>query len=380
MKNALVVVNLAGFLCFLWNDLKLLKDSGYKVSVACDGKLGNGSLAREIEILEKEGIDFYQVDFDTKNPFNKKNINAYRQINKILNEKKYDVVHCHTPIAGILTRLASIKHRKKGSTIIYTSHGFAFTDKTSKKSWLIYFNIEKFMSRFTDIIITINNEDYINAKKMNCDQVFYIPGVGVDTRKYRDILVDRDKYRKSIGIDENTIMILSVGELSQRKNHKVVIEAIGMLKDKEKYSYVICGKEVGNSGIRDLLIETAEKHNVKLILLGHRYDIPQITKCADLSIIPSIREGLGLAGIESLSANIPIIGSDVQGIRDYIQDGVNGYLCNPYSAEEFSIAIKKLENSILREKMKNIGFESVQKFDIEESKKEMKKIYSKFIG
>ncbi|MGL6108249.1 glycosyltransferase [Romboutsia sp.] len=379
MKNALVVVNLAGFLCFLWNDLKLLKDMGYEVSVACDGKLSDGNIAREIKILENEGIEFHQVDFDTKNPFNSKNINAYRQINKILDETRYDVIHCHTPIAGILTRLASIKYRKKGSTIMYTSHGFAFTDKTSKKSWFIYFNIEKIMSRFTDAIITINNEDYLNAKKMNCNRVFYIPGVGVETKKYRDIFIDRDEYRKSIGIDKNSIMILSVGELSQRKNHKVVIEAIGMLKNKEKYSYVICGKEVGHSGIKELLIETAKKYNVNLILLGHRSDIPQITKCADISIIPSTREGLGLAGIESLSANIPIIGSDVQGIRDYIQDGINGYLCDPYSAKEFSIAIQKLEDLEFRKKIAKKGFESIQQYDIEESKKSMKEIYMKYI-
>ena len=139
---------------------------GYTVSVAMNARMPDGSDAVEVEKLKKMKIDFFQIDFDTKNPLSRDNVIAYKQLKKVVNEE-YDLIHCHTPIVGILTRMAAKKYRKTGTTVIYTTHGFTFTDKSSKKNWIVYFNAEKLMSRFCDAIITINHEDYNNAKRMH---------------------------------------------------------------------------------------------------------------------------------------------------------------------------------------------------------------------
>ena len=317
-KKALIVVNLAGFLHFLWNDIATLQEMGYEVSVAMNENSAAGPNLIEIPKLEEMGIAHYQVEFDTKSPVSTQNIQAYKQLKLILKTNKYDLIHCHTPIVGILTRMAARKYRKAGTTVIYTTHGFAFTDKSSKKSWIVYFTAEKLMSRFCDAIITINHEDYGNAKKMHCPKVYVIPSVGLDNHRFANLRINRDEYRASFGVNSKDHMVLAVGELSSRKNQKIIIEALGTLDRKEQYIFVICGTAVVNSTIEEELKETASRLGVRIFLAGHRLDIPEINACADVAVIPSVREGFGMTGVEALASGVPVVGSDVNGIREYV--------------------------------------------------------------
>lgn len=165
-----------------------------------NGKLMDGSEAVEISILNDKKIKYFQIDFDTKSPLALENIKAYRQMCDVL-KNNYDLIHCHTPIPGVVTRIAANKYRMKGTKVIYTTHGFTFTDIK-------------------------------NAKKMHCKNVFIIPSVGLDNKRFENLQINRDEYRKSIGVDKDEIMVLTVGELSVRKNQQIIIKAIGKLKDK----------------------------------------------------------------------------------------------------------------------------------------------------
>lgn len=379
--KALIVVNLAGFLTFLWSDIEILKEMGYRVDIAMNSKMADGTDAIEVEMLKDMKINYFHIDFDTKNPINKSNIKAYHQIKKILASEKYDLIHCHTPIAGLLARFAGRKTRKNGTKIIYTTHGFTFTDKSSRKSWLIYYNIEKFASRFCDAIITINHEDFNNAKKMLCSKVFLLPGVGIDVSRFENVKIDRDEYREQFGVTKSDILVLAVGELSERKNQKIIIQAINLLKNKEKYVYLICGRAVVNSSIKEELMKLANELGVRIVLAGHRLDIPAINKCADIAVIPSIREGLGLSGLEALASGIPVIGSDVQGIREYIVNGKTGFLCDPYSPEQFARSIEEIQ-LLMKEKREEIIVncrEMACKFDKSKSIKKMRDIYQEIM-
>ena len=287
-KKALIVVNLAGFLHFLWNDIATLQEMGYEVSVAMNENSAAGPNLIEIPKLEEMGIAHYQVEFDTKSPVSTQNIQAYKQLKLILKTNKYDLIHCHTPIVGILTRMAARKYRKTGTIVIYTTHGFTFTDKSSKKNWIVYFTAEKLMSRFCDAIITINHEDYNNAKKMHCPKTYIIPSVGLDNHRFANLRINRDEYRASFGVNSKDHMILAVGELSSRKNQKIIIEALGTLDRKEQYIFVICGTAVVNSTIEEELKETASKLGVRIFLAGHRLDIPEISLVA---ILDADKEG-----------------------------------------------------------------------------------------
>ena len=331
-KKALIVVNLAGFLHFLWNDIATLQEMGYEVSVAMNENSAAGPNLIEIPKLEEMGIAHYQVEFDTKSPVSTQNIQAYKQLKLILKTNKYDLIHCHTPIVGILTRMAARKYRKTGTIVIYTTHGFTFTDKSSKKNWIVYFTAEKLMSRFCDAIITINHEDYNNAKKMHCPKVYIIPSVGLDSRK-------------------------------------------------EQYVFVICGRAVVNSTVEEELKETASRLGVRIFLAGHRLDIPEINACADVAVIPSVREGFGMTGVEALASGVPVVGSDVQGIREYVIPGKTGYLCDPYDAHQFADAIEKIVNlpSEERAKMVIACKEKAKEFDVSKSIAAMKNIYQEVL-
>lgn len=372
MKKALIIANLGGFVEFLFDDIMLLRNMGYDVEYAANDTVSNWDIYKN-KLIEMK-VPIHHINFSSKNPLSKDNYLAFKQIKELLKNNSYDVVHCHTPIVGILTRIAAKKYRKKGMKVLYTTHGFTFNKNSSKKSWFVYYNLEKFFSRYCDAIITINNEDFINAKKMHCKNVFYIHGVGVDLNKYSKVKVDVDLYKEKLNIPKDKIVILSIGELSDRKNHTIIIDAISKLADKEKYVYVICGKGI-NGGTGNLLEKKSKELSVDLRLLGFRTDIPEIIHCSDFGALPSIREGLGLAGIQSLCCGVPIVASDVQGIKDYIVSGETGYLCNAFDSDAFSSAIKKLSDSDLRKKMSNKCVNMSKKFSLDISSEERKKIY-----
>ena len=236
--------------------------------------------------------------------------------------------------------------------------------------------MEKFGSLFTDVIITINNEDYEIAKSMFCKNVRMINGVGVDTKKYHTVDINIDEYKQKLGIPKDKIIVLSVGELSERKNHQIIVKALAEIKNKSDYCYVICGREVDGTGFAEKLKHLAQANGVNLMLLGHRSDIPEIIHCSDIGAIPSVREGLGLAGIQSLSAGVPLIGTEVQGIKDYIIPGKTGFLCAPYDVEGYKNAIIKLSDKNLRNSMNDDCVEMARHFDVNISHNQMRDIYT----
>ena len=372
-KKVLVITALAGFFrSFLTNDIRILQNMGYEVH--CAANVFHPGSEGMNEYFKQNNIIFHQIDFSSNKPFSKQTFLAYKQLKNLINNDYFDVVHCHTPIVSVLGRWCCRKLRKEGMRVIYTTHGFYFHQGSSRKSWIIFHSIEKFMSRFCDAIITINCEDYENAKKMHCKNVFHINGVGVDINKFANVTIDREEYRKSIGISNNEVVVLSIGELSTRKNQRVVIEAIGNLND-SNIVLVHCGNAMNSKSTTKQLIDLAKEKNVKIILLGLRKDIPQICKCADIGTISSTREGLGLAGIEMLASGLPMVGSRVHGILDYIFNGVNGFLANPYDSNEFTEGIRKLLDKDEREKLSANCYESVLKFDVKNSYAQMEDIY-----
>jgi len=263
--------------------------------------------------------------------------------------------------------------------VIYTSHGFYFHEGSGRKSWVLYYSIEKFMSLFSDAIITINEEDFKNAKKMFCKKVYHINGVGFDASKYRDVIVNKNEYRQVLGVPPDALMILAVGELSDRKNHQVIIKAMAKANIPNSV-FAICGKAIQGEGTYDKLVNLANEHGVNIAFLGHRHDIPQVCHCADIGVLPSTREGLGIASLEMMASGLPLVTSNVHGIKDYMTDGVTGYMVSPYDVDGFAEALKKLSDSEVREKMRPNCIKVVENFDNSVSNKQMSDIYHEVLG
>lgn len=377
-KKILIVTALTGFVrAFLLDDIKILQDMGYQVECAANGLNDSKTLEENYQFFKEINVKFYQIDFSSNQPLSKSTLKASKEFSKIIKSNNYDAVHIHTPIPGVVCRL-KLMFKRKNTKVLYTTHGFYFHKKSSRKNWLVFYNIEKLMSRFSDCIITINNEDYNNAKKMHCKKVYKINGVGVNTEKYINTVVDTKEYRNKLGLKDNQIAIVQVGELSNRKNHQVIIRAMDKLKNKNLV-YVVCGVTNESSTYSELK-ELAKSLNVDVRFLGYRTDIPEILKSCDIGAIPSFREGLGLAGIEMLASGLPIVASNVHGIVDYAIDGETGYTADPYSCDDFANAIEKLLDKEARESMKDNCINKAKQFDMTVSHKQRYDIYKEILG
>lgn len=377
-KKVLIVTALTGFVrAFLVDDIKILQSMGYNVVCAANSAGDDRSLEQNIEYFKQLDVRFVDVPFSSNDPFSWQNLKAYCAVKKLLKKERFCLVHVHTPIPGVFVRWAAKKYRKN-TKIIYTTHGFYFHEKSSKKNWIIFYNVEKFMSRFGDAIITINKEDYNNAKTMYSPEVFRINGVGVDTKKFINTKVDKLEYRKMLGLKEDDKVILSVGELSDRKNHQIIIKALAELND-PSWIYLIVGRIIKGQGTYEALTKLASDLNVRVDFLGYRRDIPELSKCADMGALPSSREGLGLAGIEMLASGNPVVASNIHGIKDYIQNGSTGYLADPYDEKSFADAILQTYDLKRKSKTEIKCIEKASMFDKEVSHKQRLDIYQKFL-
>ena len=215
--------------------LKMFKEMGYETVVAARNDYENPEDCR-IPYCDH----YVDIPFQ-REPLRYENLRCYKKLKSIMDEGDFSIIHCHTPVGGVVGRLAARKARKKGTRVIYTAHGFHFYKGAPIKNWLLFCPIEKLCSRLTDVLITINKEDYLLAqKKMKAKCVKYVPGVGVDLKKFSTSTVNKAAKRRELGIPEDAVVLLSVGELISRKNHETGIRAIA---DLDVY-YLVAGDGV----------------------------------------------------------------------------------------------------------------------------------------
>lgn len=376
-KKVLVVTTVASTIDqFCMSDISILNKS-YSVQVAANFTIGNNTsnerIKEFIKELKEKNIAINEINFN-RNPFSKDNFFAYKEIKKLINQNSFKLIHCHTPVAAMLVRLAAKKARKHGTKVIYTAHGFHFFKGAPIKNWILFYPIERWLARYTDVLITINKEDYNRAKKsFKAGSVEYIPGVGIDTKKFSEVVVDKLSKRKELSIPDTAFLVLSVGELNKNKNHETVIKAIAKLNNPNIY-YAICGQGVLESYLKNLIKQLALEKQVKL--LGYRRDTAEISKVTDVFAFPSFREGLSVALMEAMALGLPVVCSKIRGNVDLIEDGKGGYLVQPSDDEEFINALDKLvQDNALRENMLDYNKKIIMNFDIDNVNVCMKKIY-----
>ena len=374
-KKVLFVANTAKkHIChFQLPYMKWFQEHGYAVHV-CAGD--------DFEEMDDHTIPycdrFFPVAFQ-RSPFHPVNLLAFFQLKKVLRENDYALVHCHTPVAAALTRVAARRiRRQKKSVVLYTAHGFHFYQGAPKFNRLYYW-IEKFLIPDTDGLITINGEDYIAAKQM-CKskpcKVWYVPGVGVETGKIARTKIDRAQLREQFGIPKDAFTLLSVSELNKNKNLKTTISAVSKLKDDDIY-YLICG----SGSLMKYYQLLAAKLNIRdhVIFAGYRRDIYKIVHIADAFLFPSIREGLGRAALEAMSAGVPVIASDIRGVREYGINMWNSILLRPNDIDGYASAIRTLQQDTdFRRRLGENALHSVAPFDIEKSRIAMEEVYKAY--
>ena len=350
--------------------LKMFKEMDWETAVAARNDYENPA-----DCVIPYCDTYYNIPF-ARNPLKPGNLKAYTDLKKVIDEGGYDIIHCHTPVGAMLTRLAAKQARKNGTKVFYTAHGFHFYKGAPAINWLLYYPVEKWLSRYTDVLITINKEDYERAKTFKAGRVCYVPGVGIDLKKFNVGYVDKEQKRKEIGVASDDFVLLSVGELIPRKNHEVVIQAMSVLKQNgglEHIEYVICGQGAYEVDLKKLAEELSVADHIHF--LGYRNDISEICNCADLFVFMSHQEGLPVALMEAMACGLPAVCSNIRGNTDLIDDGVTGLISNN-TPEELAGAIDRMRNDTnLCDRLASAALQKIKQFDLSSVEDEMTKIY-----
>lgn len=363
---------------FLIPHIVMLSENGFEVEIACSD-IG-GRLHEIQEKLRGYVKKFYTIRL-VRSPFTIKNIYGYRDLKEIIKKGNYDLIWTNEPVMGVSTRLAAIKARKTGTKVIYMAHGFHFFKGAPLINWLLYYPVEKLCSRWTDVLITINKEDYERAKKkMKARKIEYVPGVGFNLdrfggQKHQAELVKRMELRQSIGVGKNAVLFLSAGELNGNKNHSVMIKALGELqKNNEEMDlqYAIAGKGELEADLKQL----AKKCGVadRVHFLGYRNDVADWYQAADVFVHPSKREGLPVSLMEAMVSGLPCVVSRIRGNVDLVDEGKGGFCFESKKTSDLIFAIDKIM-ACNRKKMADYNVKKVQHYGLQAVSHRMEEIY-----
>lgn len=344
--------------------LKYFHDLGYEVHVATGGD-------HEILYCDKKFI----VPFE-RSPYKLNNIKAISKLKKIIDQEQYDLIHTHTPMGSVITRIAARKARKRGTKVFYTAHGFHFYQGAPMLNWFLFYPIEKILSNITDVLITINQEDYLLAsKKFKKPKVKYVPGVGLNEEKFKTRLKENEKQqlKSSLNLKEDDFVMIYVAELSNRKNQKWLINTLQeTLKKHPDIHLLLPGKDSLNGYLQEQTKQLNLEHQIHF--LGVRSDISNLLDISDLCVSSSKQEGLPVNLMEAMYKQIPIVATDCRGNHDLVVNNENGYLVK--SETEFvEKSLLIYEKKVDLENMKQKSGQLIREYLLTQIMSQMEKIY-----
>lgn len=349
--------------------LKMFKENGYEVHVATNGN-------EEIPYCDVKHV----VSFE-RSPFKINNLKAISQLKRICNKEKFEIIVTNTPMGAVVTRLAAKRTRKYNYTrVLYMAHGFHFYNGAPLKNWLLYYPVEKFLSKYTDTLITINKEDYNRAyhKFLNkCHDIQYVPGVGIDKNKFNLNLSLKEKkdFKTSIGLEPDSFVLTYIARLDNNKNQGFMINVMKKLSKKHNNIHLLL---VGPDEVNGKYHEMAKEVNNNVHFLGFRKDIGKILSITNISVSSSLREGLPVNILEAMSSGIPVIATDTRGVRDLIKDGINGFVIEKNNISSFVDKVEFLyNNENLCNKMGKQNLRDVEQYDLNIILTEIEKIFFK---
>lgn len=377
MKKVLVVTTIGGFLPqFEMNDVHILQEYGAEVHYASN--FDNTIYQLDLDELKKMGVICHPIVIE-KNPFKWNNYRAYNQIRRIIDEENIQVVHCHNPTGGALSRMAAVASRRQPK-VIYTAHGLHFYHGARMINWLLFYPVERILAHYTDCLITINKEDRIRTSHFCLKPggiIRQIHGVGIDLEKFAKKDEKRAYMREKLHIPEGAFHIVTAAELTENKDQATVIKAIASLGDPDVY-YSLCGKGPTFKKLKQMIKENNLQDRVRL--LGYCNNMADVLQSADCFAFPSRREGLGIAAVEALACGIPVIAADNRGTREYMADGVNGIVCPAGNVDAFAEAIRTLKSDRkMYDRMAGKCRQSVKHFDISDTDRRMREIYKRYL-
>lgn len=309
-------------------------------------------------------------------------VGALRRLRDIIEDGDYDLVHCHTPIPSALTRIAARDWRKRGGKVLYTAHGFHFYRGGPWLNWLTYYPAEWLLSAMTDAIITINREDYSYVKgKMRHKRSYLIPGIGVQADRFQALGEDQKrKARRQLGYCDDDFLLLYIAEFIPRKNHRFLLGAVEeLVKAIPNLRFLFAGTGTLLESVQAEVVRRGLVAHVHF--LGFRSDVEKYAAIADVGVSTSKHEGLGLGLLEQMFCGVPVVASEDKGHREFVEDGVTGFLCRQRDRSAFVEAIGRLyRDRGLRQQMGELAMQKAKLFSLDFSLAKMKEVYRDYLN
>ncbi|MFC5773347.1 glycosyltransferase family 4 protein [Ectobacillus antri] len=347
--------------------MRWFQERGWEVHVAAAGDM-------ELPYTDKR----YYLSIQ-RSPFHLANIKAYREIHQVIHTNEFQIIHAHTPMGGMLARLAARHTRKFGTNVFYTAHGFHFCKGAPFWHWLLYYPIEKILSHYTDCLITINQEDYVLAQRLHASKVVHVHGVGVDTTRFQPAdSVRKLALREKLGYQERDFLLFYAAEFNRNKNQQLLIQVLAHIKnDVPHIRLLLAGIGPLQEQCRQLARKLGVEENVDF--LGYRNDLDQVLPACDIAVASSLREGLPVNIMEAMACGLPVVATANRGHLELVHDGVNGYIVSEENVRKFATNIYKLSQSTeLVNEMGKQNQQIIMKYAISSVKRELCDIYDQF--
>jgi len=335
----------------------------------------NEPLDKLVENFDKEGVKVVRINAKSKhNPVH------YLSLKKIIDEEKIDILHLNlwNPAS---CRYGFLAGKSAKIPMIVTEHDpFEITGfKNAFKKYGLK-NVSK--------IVTVSNENQKLLKKLfplHKEKIEVIQnGIDIDwwqSQVLRFTENDREKTKNEVfNAEKDTLIIISVAELHERKGLKYLIKAMSTIKEKyPNIKLVIVGEGPDRKNLENLIEDLKLENHI--ILLGRRKEIPKLLKSSNIFVLPSRREAFGLVNLEAMITPLPVIASKVGGIPEIIKDGETGILVEPENEKELAQALEALiSDPKLREKMAEKGFLRVKEnFSAQKMAEKYEKLYAKLL-
>lgn len=386
MRKVLIVASVSEMIeAFLLPNIELLQKMGNEVHVMANFK-DTDALRQERKDLFKEqlvnmGVISYSLPIH-RDPFHAENKTAYNQMKQIIEREQFSMIHCHTPIGGVLTRLAARTVRKSGTKVMYTAHGFHFFKGAPLKNWALFYTVEKILSKYTDCLITINQEDYsaAHSHRFKTNMIELIPGVGINPLKFRPATESKRNYlRQQYGYKKDEFILIYVAELSYRKHQDMLIKMMPKLLTilpNAKLLLVGDGEHSKWHEFHSLIHDLGVEDQVNM--LGFRRDINDLMSLSNVVVSASRQEGLPVNVLEAMSIGLPLVVTDCRGNRDLVRDGENGFVVDIDDTKQFLERLVDLyQHKEKRTAFSKASLQAIKKYSVNNVNDTLETIYQK---
>ena len=374
MNSLLIITTIpATIRAFLLPFADRFRERGWRVDAMACGISDNAECLQAFERV-------WDVEW-SRNPLDVRNfLVAPRVIREVVKTEQYDLIHVHTPVAAFVARYAlkDLKKQRKFH-VIYTAHGFHFHPLGKPLKNAVFLKLEQLAGPWTDYLVTINREDESAAKRYKIlppERVRYMPGIGVDIDRYSPDAVskaDVEQVRHEMGLNGQNQLFLSAIEFIPRKHPQDVLKAFAKLARPDVH-LAFAGDGPILAEMQQLASDLGVKNQVHF--LGHRRDVPTLMRASVATLLASEQEGLPRSIMESLSLEVPAIGTDIRGTRDLLEGGC-GLLVKLGDIDGLAQAMAwVLDRPVAAREMAQRGRKSILAYELQNILKQYEALYA----